>query len=205
MNNQILIIYDFPILFDILKEIEKNVNFELLKLSEEEYSNFKMDNGKNYLLIANNKSINLQNQIILEKYPLRISKILEIININFLKIRFNQQSDIDLGIYKLNLNTRKIFNKNYELDLTEKEAEIITMAILPKYQNQGIGFLILTELEGILSEINCNKVFLEVASNNLKALHLYDKSGFKSIGIRKNYYSVSENKKVNAILMKKTI
>jgi len=125
MNNQILIIYDFPILFDILKEIEKNVNFELLKLSEEEYSNFKMDNGKNYLLIANNKSINLQNQIILEKYPLRISKILEIININFLKIRFNQQSDIDLGIYKLNLNTRKIFNKNYELDLTEKEAEII--------------------------------------------------------------------------------
>ena len=87
----------------------------------------------------------------------------------------------------------------------EKEAEIITMAILPKYQNQGIGFLILTELEGILSEINCNKVFLEVASNNLKALHLYDKSGFKSIGIRKNYYSVSENKKVNAILMKKII
>ena len=66
-----------------------------------------------------------KNQIILEKYPLRISKILEIININFLKIRFNQQSDIDLGIYKLNLNTRKIFNKNYELDLTEKEAEII--------------------------------------------------------------------------------
>ena len=87
----------------------------------------------------------------------------------------------------------------------EKEAEIITMAILPKYQNQGIGFLILTELEGILSEISCNKVFLEVASNNLKAIHLYDKSGFKSIGIRKNYYSVSENKKVNAILMKKTI
>ena len=87
----------------------------------------------------------------------------------------------------------------------EKEAEIITMAIIPKYQNQGIGFLILTELEGILSEISCNKVFLEVASNNLIAIHLYDKLGFKSFGIRKNYYSVSENKKVNAILMKKTI
>ena len=87
----------------------------------------------------------------------------------------------------------------------EKEAEIITMAILPKYQNQGIGFLILTELEGILSEISCNRVFLEVASNNLIAIHLYDKLGFKSFGIRKNYYSVSENKKVNAILMKKII
>ena len=56
-----------------------------------------------------------------------------------------------------------------------------------------------------LKNNGCNKVFLEVASNNLIAIHLYDKFGFKSFGIRKNYYSVSENKKVNAILMKKII
>ena len=87
----------------------------------------------------------------------------------------------------------------------EKEAEIITMAILPKYQNLGIGFLILKELEEILSDINCNEVFLEVAANNLIAIHLYDKLGFKSFGIRKNYYSISEDKKVNAILMKKMV
>ena len=79
------------------------------------------------------------------------------------------------------------------------------MAILPKYQNQGIGFLILTELEGILSEISCNKDFLEVASNNLIAIHLYDKLGFKTFVTRKNYYSISKNNKVNAILMKKII
>ena len=107
-----------------------------------------------------------------------------------------------------NQNISYIYKKNKGFCIysyNEKEAEIITMAILPKYQNQGIGFLILTELEGILSEISCNKVFLEVASNNLIAIHLYDKLGFKSLGIRKNYYSVSENKKVNAILMKKII
>ena len=105
-------------------------------------------------------------------------------------------------------NISYIYKKNKGFCIfscNEKEAEIITMAILPKYQNQGIGFLILTELEGILSEISCNKVFLEVASNNLIAIHLYDKLGFKSFGIRKNYYSISENKKVNAILMKKII
>ena len=116
-------------------------------------------------------------------------------------------SEFILSLLK-NPNISYIYKKNKGFCIfscNEKEAEIITMAILPKYQNQGIGFLILTELEGILSEISCNKVFLEVASNNLKALHLYDKSGFKSIGIRKNYYSVSENKKVNAILMKKII
>ena len=116
-------------------------------------------------------------------------------------------SEFILSLLK-NPNISYIYKKNKGFCIfscNEKEAEIITMAILPKYQNQGIGFLILTELEGILSEINCNKVFLEVASNNLIAIHLYNKLGFKSFGIRKNYFTVSENKKVNAILMKKII
>ena len=125
---------------------------------------------------------------------------------------FNQKnlkysSDFILSLLK-NPNISYIYKKNKGFCIfscNEKEAEIITMAILPKYQNQGIGSLILTELEGILSEISCNKVFLEVTSNNLIAIHLYDKLGFKSFGIRKNYYSVSENKKINAILMKKII
>ena len=125
---------------------------------------------------------------------------------------FNQKnlkysSDFILSLLK-NPSISYIYKKNKGFCIfscNEKEAEIITMAILPKYQNQGIGFLILTELEGLLSEISCNKVFLEVASNNLIAIHLYDKLGFKSFGIRKNYYSISENKKVNAILMKKII
>ena len=125
---------------------------------------------------------------------------------------FNQKnlkysSEFILSLLK-NPNISYIYKKNKGFCIfscNEKEAEIITMAILPKFQNQGIGFLILKELEEILSEISCNTVFLEVASNNLIAIHLYDKLGFKTFGIRKNYYSVSENKKVNAILMKKII
>jgi len=125
---------------------------------------------------------------------------------------FNQKnlkysSEFILSLLK-NPNISYIYKKNKGFcifSFNEKEAEIITMAILPKYQNQGIGFLILTELEGILSEISCNKVFLEVASNNLIAIHLYDKLGFKTFGTRKNYYSISKNNKVNAILMKKII
>ena len=87
----------------------------------------------------------------------------------------------------------------------KEEAEIITMAILPEYQNQGIGFLILQELELILINANCSKIFLEVASNNLNALHLYKKVGFRNFGIRKNYYKILKDKKVDAILMKKVV
>ena len=79
------------------------------------------------------------------------------------------------------------------------------MAIVPEYQNHGIGFLILNELEELLLKSNCKKVFLEVASNNLIALHLYKKVGFKKFGIRKNYYKILKDKKVDAILMKKVV
>ncbi len=87
--------------------------------------------------------------------------------------------------------------------INKEDAEIITMAIIPEYQNHGIGFLILNELEELLMKSNCKKIFLEVASNNLIALHLYKKVGFKKFGVRKNYYKILKNKKVNAILMEK--
>ena len=69
----------------------------------------------------------MKNQIVLNDFPLKISKLIEIINVNFLKNRFIQQSDIDLGTYKLNLNSRKIFNNKNELSLTEKESDIMTV------------------------------------------------------------------------------
>ena len=125
MNKQNLIIYDFNELFSILLEIKSNLNFNLLNVSKKEFSELKLDNLSSYLIITKKKIQNLENQIVLNNYPLKITKIIEIININFLKIKFIQQSDIDLGFYKLNLNSRKIFNDKNELSLTEKEANII--------------------------------------------------------------------------------
>ena len=125
MNKQNLIIYDFNELFSILREIKSNLNFNLLNVSKKEFSELKLDNLSSYLIITKKKIQNLENQIVLNNYPLKITKIIEIININFLKIKFIQQSDIDLGFYKLNLNSRKIFNDKNELSLTEKEANII--------------------------------------------------------------------------------
>ena len=125
MNKQNLIIYDFTELFSILNEIKHSLNFNLLNVSEKEFDNLKLDNLNNFLIIAKNNNLNMKNQIELNDFPLKISKIIETINVNFLKNRFIQQSDIDLGAYKLNLNSRKIFNSKNELSLTEKESDII--------------------------------------------------------------------------------
>ena len=125
MNKQHLIIYDFIELFSILNEIQENLNFNLLNVSKKEFEQLKLEELNNFLIISKKKIPNLKNQFVLDNYPLKISKIIESININFLKNKFIQQSEIDLGLYKLNLNSRIIHDDKNELDLTEKEADVI--------------------------------------------------------------------------------
>ena len=124
MNKQNLIIYDFNELFNILNEIKKDLNFNLINVSKQEFSDLNVQLNSN-LIVSKKEISKVQNQVIFKNLPLKISKIIETININFLKIKFNQQSDIDLGNYKLNLNSRKMFDKDKELNLTEKESDII--------------------------------------------------------------------------------
>ena len=54
-----------------------------------------------------------------------MEKFLELINVNFLKRKFNQQSDIPIGNFKINMNSRILSNQHKKLNLTEKEVEII--------------------------------------------------------------------------------
>ena len=125
MNNQTLVIYDFDIMYDILKEIEIHLNFKLIKISKNNLKDFQLTNNQNYLIITQKNIKDQNNQIIIDKLPIEITKLIESININFLKTIYNQQSDINLGNYKLNLNSRKIIQNGNSLSLTERETDII--------------------------------------------------------------------------------
>ena len=125
MNKQNLIIYDFNELFSILNEINKDLSFNLINVSKREFPDLNLNELNSYLIITKKEISKLQNQIVLRNFPLKMNKIIEAININFLKIKFNQQSHINIGNYKLNLNSRKMFDSEKDLDLTEKEADII--------------------------------------------------------------------------------
>ena len=122
MNNQTLVIYDFKILYEILIELENHINFSLIHTKKLADLNFITSND--YLIISSKKQ-NIENQIIIDPLPIDINRLVELININFLKKKYNQQSEIDLGTYKLNLNSRKIFNEKNSLNLTEREANIV--------------------------------------------------------------------------------
>ena len=123
MNNENLVIYDFKILYEILSEINNSINFKLI--SVDKISDLNLKNQNDYLLISNKKVKNIENQITLNNFPIDIIKLIESINIKFLKKKYSQQSDIDIGDYKLNLNSRKIFNGTKSLNLTEREANIV--------------------------------------------------------------------------------
>ena len=128
MSKQSLIIYKIPVLYNILNEIRENFKFDLYNFSEK-YDFQKIDNEKfgNYIILTNykNKIKNKSNQLIFENFPTSIFKIIEKANILFLKQKFQDQSQIVIGKYRLDLNSRKLLNKEKSLKLTERETEII--------------------------------------------------------------------------------
>ena len=123
MNVQNLIVCDSKVIFNILQEIKEKLNCNLFFKTEQELS--KIEDLKNYIVLSDKNIKNIDNQILIEDVPIRINKLLEIINISFLKINFNFQSEINIGYYKMNLNSRTLFKQSEKIDLTEKETLVI--------------------------------------------------------------------------------
>ena len=91
LDQQTLIIHKFDVLFNILIELKNSINFKLKLINTNKIEEIKINT--NCLIISGEKNAKLNNQISIEDYPIDIIKLLEIININFLKHKFNQQNN----------------------------------------------------------------------------------------------------------------
>ena len=69
------------------------------------------------------------------------------------------------------------------------EGYINNIAVLPKYRRQGIAGKILDDMIATAKSLNLSFLTLEVRKSNLTAISLYEGRGFKSVGIRKNFYT----------------
>jgi len=125
MNSKTLIIFEYRILFEILNEIRESLNFKIIQCDENEYNNIQFDPKVDYLVVSRKKLKNIKNLLVLENKPIKVNKLLEIVNINFLKNKFFKQSNIKIGKYNLDLNSRVISLKDKDLDLTERETNLI--------------------------------------------------------------------------------
>jgi len=125
MNSRILIIYEYQILYQILNEISESLNFEITQSNSKNLKELKYDPKNNYLIVSKKKIEGIKNSLILENVPIKFEKLIEIINIKFLKNKFLDQSNIKIGKYDLDLNSRKISLEDKSLNLTERETNLI--------------------------------------------------------------------------------
>ena len=134
MIKQTIHIIDFKVLYNILDEIKDYLKFQILYYKNEE--NFLNANNLNLndslILVKSDKQIFLNNEKInrkkifsIQNYPLKIDKLVEMLNVNLIKQKYNYQSNIYIKSYLLNLNSRTITKNNQNLKLTQKEIDII--------------------------------------------------------------------------------
>jgi hypothetical protein len=134
---QNIFIINFNLLYEILEEIKENLPFKITKYEKtDEVIKTNPLDIKNSLIILKpnhkllvNKNINEKNLFYIESFPISLNKLVELINIQLIKLRFNYKSKISIKNYELDLNSRLISLNNNNLKLTEKEIEIILYLI----------------------------------------------------------------------------
>ena len=125
MNSRILIIYEYQILYHVLNEVSESLNFEIIQSSHKDLNEFEHNTKSNYLIISRQEIDGIKNNLIIDNIPIKFEKLIEMINIKFLKNKFTDQSHIIIGEYNLDLNSRKISFRDKSLSLTERETNLI--------------------------------------------------------------------------------
>ena len=168
MNKQTINIVGVHTLYNIFEEIKDNLSFNVANFDKEDnflklYRENKIDiansliltkaenkdlfvkknniNKQNIFLFYNkdnNYDINLEYNLL--KYPIEIYSLIEKINIQLIKQKYNYQSKVKLNDYYLDLNSRNIAKKDKSLKLTEREMDII-LFLNDKKKPQKINIL----------------------------------------------------------------
>ena len=122
MIKQNLAIYSIPILYEILKELETDLNYNIVCITEKK----KLENidFSNFLVISEKENFKFNNFLHIH-FPLKISKLIEKINIQFIKFKSKENSNINIGKYILNINSRTLTMNSNTINLTEKEVNLI--------------------------------------------------------------------------------
>ena len=186
MTTQNLIIYKFNVLYHILEELGLDLNIKVTFADTENSLNECVKNLNNYLIISNKKNLDINNQLVLDNTPINIFKLVEKINIEFLKIQFSSQSEVKVKNYIIDLNSREMKIKNIKLRLTEKE--INTIIYLSK-SNKPVSIDELQEnVWSYQSDIETHTVETHIYRLRKKILNTFNDKDF--IISKKNGYQI---------------
>ena len=135
MVNQKLYIINLSNFYDIISELKEHIDYELLKFENKEvffnqYKSKSISIENSILVVAENeynffaKNIN-EDQIIKYKPPINIFTFIENLNVRFIQIKYQEQSNINVKDYFLDINSRELKKDKISLKLTERETDMI--------------------------------------------------------------------------------
>jgi hypothetical protein len=186
MNLKKLIIYDFKELFKILCEIKKELNYEIIEIPAENPLNISLKKKNDHLVIVKKLEKNLNNQILITSLPIKLSKLIEKLNIEFLKRNFHSQSELKIQKYNLDINSRELIFKDKKIKLTEKESNIIL------YISNSTKPVSIEDLQlnvwGYHSDLETHTVETHIYRLRKKILAIFDDNDF--ISSEKNGYLI---------------
>ena len=188
MNNHNLVIFDFDELYKIFVEIKKHINFNFEKVDK--HQSFDLNLKSNSIIFTKKKITGLENQIVFDKFPIPIFKLLEKINIEFIKKNFHEQSEILIGKYRLNFNSRDMCLNEKKLKLTEKEISSI-IYLLKAAKPTSIQELQL-EVWGYQSQLETHTVETHIYRLRKKIFKVFNDETF--ILSKKNGYEIKTKK-----------
>ncbi|AOK29389.1 MULTISPECIES: ribosomal protein S18-alanine N-acetyltransferase [Burkholderia] len=82
------------------------------------------------------------------------------------------------------------------------EMHLLNLCVAPAAQRSGAGLALLREAVRITRAERLGGVLLEVRPSNPRAIHLYERFGFESVGRRRNYYPAKHRGREDAIVMR---
>ena len=129
------------------------------------------------------KAISEEKQVLQENY----NKLLSQLNtLKSTQSQNNQNLSKAIELAKSNLD-------KLNLELSNSEATLNNIVVKKSCRGRGIGGELLESLIDLCGDLHMRTFTLEVDTENAPAIHLYEKFGFKNLGIRKKYYNGSRD------------
>ena len=82
------------------------------------------------------------------------------------------------------------------------EAHLLNVAVSAERQRQGLGRFLLNQAVACARGLGMESMLLEVRPSNERALEIYRRYGFQTIGRRKGYYPAANQQREDAIVMR---
>jgi ribosomal-protein-alanine N-acetyltransferase len=123
------------------------------------------------------------------------------------KSSFNDMDQFSKNTFKYFIKKRRLWIVKLDKTIVgyfilicyKKSIRIYSIALLPKYRNQGIGSKILSFIIKLAVFLKKYKIILEVRTSNISK-KLYERFGFKVKKILKNYYENEDGYKMELLL-----